>query len=208
MRKFRLVLSYDDPYLIYLFVNSLMRPHFFENLDNGLTNIWLAFHFLTKFRLNWKNSFGEATLFLKSFHFCINFINFLMNTCVDQVVLELQAWKKFLIRKYYRYILVQEINFWSTKYLKLTIKDNGWYIHEFFEPVSKTTQVHLPHFMLLLFPTLIFWYFDILTFSLITIFAFSKVRVSTLHICVLFIIFFAVLKPRVVVDLETFIKTN
>ena len=49
MRKFRLVLSYDDPYLIYLFVNALIRPHFFENLDDDLTNIWLAFNFLTKF---------------------------------------------------------------------------------------------------------------------------------------------------------------
>ena len=92
MRKFRLVLSCDDPYLIYLFVNILMRPHFFENLDDDLTNIWLAFHFF-----NWQNYFGEVTLFLKRFHFCINFINFLTNACVDQVVLELQAWKKFLI---------------------------------------------------------------------------------------------------------------
>ena len=41
MRKFGLVLGYDDPYLIYLFVNTLMRPHFFENLDDYLTNIWL-----------------------------------------------------------------------------------------------------------------------------------------------------------------------
>ena len=47
MRKFRLVLSYDDPYLIYLFVNILMRPHFFENLDDDLNNIWLVFNFLT-----------------------------------------------------------------------------------------------------------------------------------------------------------------
>ena len=49
MRKFRLVLSSDDPYLIYLFVNVLIRPHSFENLDDDLTNIWLAFNFLTKF---------------------------------------------------------------------------------------------------------------------------------------------------------------
>ena len=97
MRKFRLVLSYDDPYLIYLFVNILMGPHFFKNRDDDLTNIWLAFHFLTEFSRNWKKSFSETTLFLRSFHFCINFINLLTNNCVDQVVLELQAWKKFLI---------------------------------------------------------------------------------------------------------------
>ena len=48
MRKFQLVLRYDL-YLIYLFVNILMRPQFFKNLDSDLTNIWLVFNFLTEF---------------------------------------------------------------------------------------------------------------------------------------------------------------
>ena len=49
--------------------------------------------------------------------------------------------------------------------------------------------------MLLLLPTLIFWYFDIFTFPLITIFAFNKVhvssiRISALHAYVSFIMLF------------------
>ena len=48
MRKFQLVLRYDLN-LIYLFVNILMRPQFFKNLDSDLTNIWLVFNFLTEF---------------------------------------------------------------------------------------------------------------------------------------------------------------
>ena len=39
MTKFRLVLKNDDLNLIYLFVNILIRPHVFENLDDDLTNI-------------------------------------------------------------------------------------------------------------------------------------------------------------------------
>ena len=38
-----------------------------------------------------KKSFGEDTLFLKLFHFCINFINFLRNICVDEVALKIQV---------------------------------------------------------------------------------------------------------------------
>ena len=49
IRKFRLVLIYDDPYLIYLFVDILIRLHFFGNLDDDLTNMWLVFNFLTEF---------------------------------------------------------------------------------------------------------------------------------------------------------------
>ena len=49
MKKFRLVLSYDDPYLVDLFVNILIRSHFFVSLGNYLTNIWLVFNFLTEF---------------------------------------------------------------------------------------------------------------------------------------------------------------
>ena len=36
-----------------------------------------------------KNSFGDDTLFFKLFDFCISFINFLTNICVDQVVLRI-----------------------------------------------------------------------------------------------------------------------
>ena len=49
MGKFRLVLRHDDPYLIYLFVNILIRPIFLEKIDEALTNIWLVFNFLTEF---------------------------------------------------------------------------------------------------------------------------------------------------------------
>ena len=62
MRKFRLVLSYDDPYLIYLFVNILMRPHFFGNLDDDVNNIRLVFNFLTQFLI------PKAFSFFHQFH--------------------------------------------------------------------------------------------------------------------------------------------
>ena len=41
-----------------------------------------------------KNSFGDDTLLLKLFHFCINFINFLTNVCVDQVVLKIRVFNQ------------------------------------------------------------------------------------------------------------------
>ena len=83
-----------------LFVNIIIRLRYFQNLDVRLTNMWLVFLFLIESWLNLKYSFGEATLFLKCFHFCINFINFLANICADQVVLKLRVLnqeKKFLI---------------------------------------------------------------------------------------------------------------
>ena len=46
MRKFQLVLRYDL-YLIYLFVDILIRPQFFKNLDGDLTMV--GFNFLTEF---------------------------------------------------------------------------------------------------------------------------------------------------------------
>ena len=56
--------------------------------------------------------------------------------------------------------------------------------------------------MLLLLTVLIFWYFNILTFSAIAILAFDKdnvssIQISTLHTCVLFMtFFFFVSKPK------------
>ena len=54
--------------------------------DDSLTNIWLVFRFLSKFWLSWKNF-----LFLKHFYLSINFVNFLKNICVDQVVLKIRV---------------------------------------------------------------------------------------------------------------------
>ena len=72
--------------------------------------------------------------------------------------------------------------------------------------------------MLLLLAILIFWYFDILKFSLITALAFhndvSSIRISKLHTCVFFIIFFSVSKPKcglidkIFIEKQLAIKTN
>ena len=164
MRKFQSVLSYDDPYLIYLFVNNLIRRHYSENLGDGLTNIWLFYNFLTEFWLNWKNSFGEVTLFLKRFDFCINFINFLTNICVDQVVLKLQVLKPEKIRdRHYNKTSDQEINSWSMKYLELTIKGKSWYIHDFFKPGTNNASSSSPFNAAAIahINILIVWYFYI-----------------------------------------------
>ena len=114
-------------------------------------------------------------------------------------------------------IVNQEFRSWFTKYLKLKIKNKSWYIHDIFEPVS-STQVRLPLLMLLLLAILIFWYFDILTFSSITVVAIHKdvssIRIFKLHTCVLFIIYFSVLKPKsepidkIFIENQLAIKTN
>ena len=56
---------------------------------------------------------------------------------MDQVVLKLQLFisKKIPDQRCSK-IPDQEIKYWSTKYLEMTIKDKIWYIHDFFEPVS------------------------------------------------------------------------
>ena len=112
----------------------------------------------------------------------------------------------------------QEFRSWSTKYLKLKIKNKSWYIHDIFEPVS-STQVQLSLLMLLSLAILIFWYFDILTFSSITVVAIHKdvssIRIFKLHTCVLFIII-PFLLPKAKTDLinkifienQLAIKTN
>ena len=80
------------------------------------------------------------------------------------------------------------------------------------------TQDQLPHLMLLLLVILILCYFDILTFCLITLLAFHKnvssIRISKLHTCVLFIIFFSVSKlksdliGKLFIENQQAIKTN
>ena len=88
---------------------------------------------------------------------------------------------------------------WSTKYLELKIKNKSWYIHDFFEPVSYNASSTSPFNAIVIgyFDILIFWF---LTFSLITVLAFHKdvssIRISKLHTCVIFIIFFPVSKPK------------
>ena len=81
-----------------------------------------------------------------------------------------------------------------------------------------TTQVQLPHLMLLLLATLISCFFDILTSCLITVFTVHKdvssIRVSNLHTCVFFVIFFSVSKPKsdlidkIFIENKLAIKTN
>ena len=53
--------------------HAVTRGH----MTNGIH--YVCFRILTLM----KNSFGEDTLFLKFFHFCINFTNFLTDICVD-----------------------------------------------------------------------------------------------------------------------------
>ena len=124
-------------------------------MDDGFINIWLVFRFFSKFWLSWKSSSGEDTLFLKGFYFCINFTNFLKNICADQVVLKIRAlnqeknsWSA-LVK-----ISDQEFKSWSTKYLKLKIKNKSWYIHDFFEPVSNNASSTSPF-------NVVIGYFDI-----------------------------------------------
>ena len=56
---------------------------------------------------------------------------------------------------------------------KISQTENKEYIYDFLEP-GVTTQVQLPHLMLLLLATLISYYFDILTFCLINVLTFHK----------------------------------
>ena len=137
-----------------LFVNVIIRRRYFQNLDGGLTNIWLVFLFLIESWLKLKYYFGEATLFLKRLHFCISFINFLANICADQVVLKLP-------NQHYSKIPEQEFESWYTQFLELTTKDKIWYIHDFFKAVGNNAGSS-SYLMLLLLVILIFWYFDIL----------------------------------------------
>ena len=76
MRKSRLVLRYDDPYLIYLFVNILTRPHSFENLDDDLTIIWLVFNFFYRILTQLKKFFRWSYFFPKTFSFLHQFQQF------------------------------------------------------------------------------------------------------------------------------------
>ena len=74
-----------------------------------------------------KNSFGKDTLFLKHFHFCISFINCLTNICVYQVILKIRALNQEKIpHQHHSKIPDQEFKSWSSKYLKLIIKNKSW----------------------------------------------------------------------------------
>ena len=104
-------------------------------------------------------------------------------------------------------ILDQEFKSWSTKYFKLKIKNN----HDFFEPVRNNASSTS------LFNATVIGYFDILTFSLITVLTFNKyvssVQISKLHTCILFIMFF-LSKPKsdlidkIFIENHLAIKTN
>ena len=92
------------------------------------------------------------------------------------------------------------------------IKNKSWYIHDFFEPESNNASSTSP------FNATIIGYFDILTFSLVTVLAFHKdvpsIRISKLYTCVLFIIFFSVSKlksdliEKIFIQNQQAIKTN
>ena len=62
--------------------------------------------------------FGEATFFVKRFQFCIDFINFLTNICVDEVVLKLQVFiPEKIPGQHYSKITDQEINSDQRKFI-------------------------------------------------------------------------------------------
>ena len=150
--------------------------------------------FLSKFWLNWRSSSGEDTFFLRHFYFCINFTNFLTNTCVDQVV---KIW-----------VLNQEKISWSAR----------WYLHDFFEPVSINASSSSPFNAAVIgyFNIFIFWYFDIFFRNDLALHKdVSSIRISTLHTCVLLIIFFSLSKPKsdhlidkIFIESQLAIKTN
>ena len=123
----------------------------------------MVFHFLSKFWLNWKNSSGEDTLLLKHLYFSINFTNFLKHVCVDQFVLKFGfSIRKKISDQYYGKIPHQEFKSWSTKYLKLKIKNKIWCIHNFFEPVSNNASSRNKFkFNFASYCYWVCWYFDI-----------------------------------------------
>ena len=113
----------------------------------------MVFRFLSKFWLNWKNSSGEDTLFLVCTKLFWN-IGFSI--------------RKKISDQHYGKISDQGFKLWSTKYLKLKIKNKSWYIHDIFEPLSNNASLTFP------FNATVVGYFDILTFCLITVIAFHK----------------------------------
>ena len=155
----------------------------------------VGFSFLSKFWLNLKNSSGEDTFFLRHSFFCINFTNFLINICVDQVV---KIW-----------VLNHKKISWSAR----------WYLHDFFEPVSNNASSSSPFnaaVIIIAINIFIFWYFDIFFHNDLALHKdVSSIRISTLHTCVLLIIFFSLLKPKsdhlidkIFIEGQLAIKTN
>ena len=76
---------------------------------------------------------------------------------------------------------------------KISQTENKEYIYDFLEPVSNNAS-STSHLMLLLLATLMSCYFDILAFCSITALTFHKdvssIRISKLHTCVFFVMFF------------------
>ena len=110
---------------------------------------------LNKF-LRWR------TLFLKDFYFSINFTSFLENIYVQQVVFKIRVFNQEKISdQHYGKILNQELKSWSTKYLKLKIKNKSWYVHDFFEPIGNNASSTSPFNATVIdyFDILIFWHF-------------------------------------------------
>ena len=83
----------------------------------------------------WRYFISKAPLF------SINFTNFLKHACADQFVLKFGfSIRKKISDQYYGKIPDQEFKSWSTKYLKLKIKNKIWCLHIFFEPVSNNAS--------------------------------------------------------------------
>ena len=81
---------------IYLFLRRLLSLNltrwWFVKLKSRRRFNQYMIGFLFSYRvLVGLKKFGEDTLFLKRFHFWFNFINFLKNICVDQVVLKIRV---------------------------------------------------------------------------------------------------------------------
>ena len=99
------------------------------------------------------------------------------HVCVDQFALKIWVLNQEKISdQYYGKIPDQEFRSWSTKYLKLKIKNKIWCIHNFFVPVSNNASSDSSSILQVTvigyFDISIFWYF--LKFSLITVPAFHK----------------------------------
>ena len=83
---------------------------------------------------------------------------------MDQVFLKLQVFISEKIPDHHNSkIHAQDIHSWSAKYLELTTKDKGWYIHDFFETVSNNASSSAPFNAadIAYFNILKFWCFEI-----------------------------------------------
>ena len=174
-----------------------------------------SYRILTQFKifLRWSYFIPKALSFLHQFHqFPSKYL--CRPSCFKTS--GSQSGKK-IPNQHYSKIPEQEFESWYTKFLELTTKDKIWYIHDFFKAVGNNAGSS-SYLMLLLLAILIFWYFDILTFSLVTALAFNKdvssIRIYTSHTFVISIIFFSVPKPKgdlsdkIFIENQLAIKTN